>query len=86
MFSCASVTVYSAIRKPFFFIIKRELNLTVKYVTFNHSNMSSNLIALNYFTRYQKNCSSFYINYPLKFCNLSTRLMPTKVGFFAPEG
>lgn len=27
----------------------RELNLTVKYVTFNHSNMSSNLIALKAF-------------------------------------
>ena len=26
--------------------IKRELNLMVKYVTFNHCNMSSNLIAL----------------------------------------
>ena len=25
---------------------QRELNLMVKYVTFNHSNMSSNLIAL----------------------------------------
>ena len=30
--------------------LKRELNLTVKYVTFNHSNMSSNLIALKYLT------------------------------------
>ena len=27
-------------------LIYRELNLTVKYVTFNHQNMSSNLIAL----------------------------------------
>ena len=26
--------------------IKRELNLMVKYVTFNHCNMSSNLIVL----------------------------------------
>ena len=26
--------------------MKRELNLMVKYVTFNHCNMSSNLIAL----------------------------------------
>ena len=31
------------IKKKIFF---RELNLMVKYVTFNHCNMSSNLIAL----------------------------------------
>ena len=38
-------------RRLFFFnALKRELNLMVKYVTFNHSNMSSNLIALKYLT------------------------------------
>ena len=40
--------------------LKRELNLTVKYVTFNHSNMSSNLIALKYLSRY-KNYNFIYI-------------------------
>ena len=42
------------------FALKRELNLTVKYVTFNHSNMSSNLIALKYLTQKLK---LFFIRY-----------------------
>ena len=40
----------------------RGLNLTVKYVTFNHYNMSSNLIALINFTIYAISTNVRYKN------------------------